>query len=558
MHAAATRLPSEFASKQAVAGRRYGMSSHLMRPPTRSNPKPDFAGPRGGALLVRIGRALPTLLIVVALAGLAYWGHVTDWKMPRLSVLRGETPAKEPDWCPEHGVPESLCVECKPELLPRHKVAYCKVHGVAECPLDHPEIAQVKGQPQLPAYDVLAALHFLQRPENNSRCNSHERRIQFSTAAAADKAGIEIDLVQERPMAEYVEAHGDVAYDQTRVARLSARVPGTVWRVDKKVGDPVRAGEILALVDAAEVGRAKAEFLQAVAQQRLRTKNLETLRATAASGALPERTLREAETTLSESRIRVRGAQQGLVNLGLPVIGDWVALADDRLAAYVQFLGLPAAVAEQFDPTRTTANLLPLAAPLDGVVVAREAVAGEVVDPTRTLFVVADPSRMWLTLHVRLEDAQHLALGQPVHFRPDGSSAEVAGRVSWVSTAADEKTRTVKVRAELANPEGRLRANTFGQGRVVLRAEPRAIVVPREAVHSDGDVVAACQIVFVRDRHYLEEAAPKVYHVRKVRTGARDERYVEVLAGLLPGEVVATRGSAVLRAELLKGNLGEG
>ena len=170
------------------------------------------------------------------------------------------------------------------------------------------------------------------------------------------------------------------------------------------------------------------------------------------------------------------------------------------------------------------------------------------------LLVVADVRRMWLMLGVRQEDAGKLVAGQPVHFRTDGGAAEVSGAVTWISTAVDEKTRTVQVRADLANPEGRLRANSFGKGRVVLREDRDAIVVPSEAVHWEGD----CFVVFVRDRDFLKEGAPKVFHVRKVRVGVRDARNTEVIAGVLPGEVVATRGSGTLRAELLKNNLGEG
>ena len=159
-----------------------------------------------------------------------------------------------------------------------------------------------------------------------------------------------------------------------------------------------------------------------------------------------------------------------------------------------------------------------------------------------------------LTLNVRQEDARHLKLGQPVRFRPSGEGTEAAGTVSWISTAVDEKTRTVKVRADLANPEGRLRASTFGAGRVILREEQSAVVVPNEAVHWEGD----CFVVFVRDKDFLAEGAPKVFHVRKVRIGARDAQNTEIIAGVLPGELVATRGSGTLRAELLKNNLGEG
>ena len=74
-------------------------------------------------------------------------------------------------------------------------------------------------------------------------------------------------------------ANGEVVYDETRTAHLASRVAGTVWRVEKQVGDRVRKGDVLALIDAAEVGQAKAEFLQAIAQLRLKQTNVERLEA---------------------------------------------------------------------------------------------------------------------------------------------------------------------------------------------------------------------------------------------------------------------------------------
>jgi cobalt-zinc-cadmium efflux system membrane fusion protein len=64
--------------------------------------------------------------------------------------------------------------------------------------------------------------------------------------------------------------------------------------------------------------------------------------------------------------------------------------------------------------------------------------------------------------------------------------------------------------------------------------------------------------VFVRDKDFLRGGIPKVFHVRTVRLGAKDDKQTEIVAGILPGEMVATTGSSLLRAELLKGNLGEG
>jgi cobalt-zinc-cadmium efflux system membrane fusion protein len=162
---------------------------------------------------------------------------------------------------------------------------------------------------------------------------------------------------------------------------------------------------------------------------------------------------------------------------------------------------------------------------------------------------------MWLMLDVRQEDASHISLGQTVLFQAsDIKSEPIKGAIDWISTSTDDKTRTVKVRIDLPNPDRKLRANTFGTGRIVLRDEPNATVIPTEAVHTDGD----CSIVFVRDKNFFKEGSPKFFHIREVRLGVKDGDKTEVIAGLLPGEVVAAKNSMVLEAQLLKSNLGEG
>jgi cobalt-zinc-cadmium efflux system membrane fusion protein len=183
-------------------------------------------------------------------------------------------------------------------------------------------------------------------------------------------------------------------------------------------------------------------------------------------------------------------------------------------------------------------------------------VSGEVVDAKSVLFDVADTSRLWLNIDVRQEDAGYVSLGQTVLFHPSGTAnqAESEGKVSWISTAADDATRTVRVRVDLQNGDGKLRANTFGTGRIVLRNEPKSIVVPSEAIHWDGK----CNVVFVRDKNFFKADAPKVFYVRSVRLGVKDGDNTEIIAGVLPGEVIASKNSVVLEAQLLKSNMGAG
>lgn len=201
-----------------------------------------------------------------------------------------------------------------------------------------------------------------------------------------------------------------------------------------------------------------------------------------------------------------------------------------------------------------TANFLPIRAPYRGVIVSSEIVAGEVVDSTKSLYTVADPMRMWLMLNVRQEDAKYIQVGLLVKFKSDDGAAEVRGQISWISPAVDEQTRTLRMRVAIANPDGALRDKTFGTGRIILREEPNAIVVPREAVQSTPDA----HFVFVRDKNYFDDSAPKLFHVRQVRIGAKDDQFMELLAGVLPGEVIATKGSPVLLAQLLRSSLGAG
>ena len=359
-------------------------------------------------------------------------------------------------------------MECHPDLLPRGKdYGWCKEHGVPNCPLCHPEVAQLKQTPVVADADrqrAARALASAPRPENNAVCKNYRRRIQFASLEAVKKAGVDVGLVDRQPISESVSANGQITYDQTRFASLSSRLPGTVWHVEKNVGDRVRAGEVLALVDAAEVGRAKTELIQALAQEELQRKVVNRLESRHRGRGRAGK-IQEAQAEFVQARARLLSAQQALGNLGLPVnVEQLRGLPEEKLAERLRLLGLPESVAEHLSPDETTANLLPLKAPMDGIIVARQVVAGEVVDASRVLFQLADTSRMWLTLNVSVEDAGKLALGQPVRFRPDGSRDEVSGKLVWISTTADQQTRMVTVRAELPNPKGQLRNETFGAG----------------------------------------------------------------------------------------------
>lgn len=572
--------------------------------PTAPRPEPDDSS-GGGGFASMILRNLPTLLVLIGLAGLAWWGHHTGWKLPKFSqVAHAGAAGEKEDWCTEHNVPDSTCLACHPELAGADPADWCKEHGVAEskCSICHPEIlttgvagdwckehgvpesgctachaeiavkggvsASDTGATVLPPTgatsqrstgpidgtvlnhekpDLSRAVPLATRPGKDPKtCQTHARRVQFASPDSVKKAGIQLAVVTERPMTATLAVNAETDYDRTRVAQIASPVGGRLWRVEKEVGQPVKKGEVLALVDSAVVGQAKANLLEAMAALDLRQKTVRRVRTSAEAGTRTDAELQETEAAVKEAAIKMFNAQQALLNLGLPVRREEL----ERLPQQqnIQFLGLSPELVSSIAKETTTANLLPLVAPFDGTVVERNAVAGEVIEPSKPLLVIADTSRVWVMMDLPLAEASRVSVGQEVVFRSDAvRDQSVSGKVSWISTAVDEQTRTLRIRAEVDNAGGRLPARTWGRAQIVMRQTPNAIAIPNEAVQWEG----CCYVAFVR-------LSDTVFQTRKLRIGAKSNGYTEVVIGVLPGEAVVTTGSNVLKSEILKANLGAG
>jgi cobalt-zinc-cadmium efflux system membrane fusion protein len=189
-----------------------------------------------------------------------------------------------------------------------------------------------------------------------------------------------------------------------------------------------------------------------------------------------------------------------------------------------------------------------LRSPAGGRIVDHQIVSGEWVDATDVLLVVADTSNMWLLGDAYERDLLRLRRGLEVLFTVDGlAGVSFEGTLSWVSSQVDDRTRTVRVRADLPNPDGLLRARMFGHARIVLHDDDEVVSVPSEAIQTDG----CCQLVFVQQ-------SDAVYQPRKVLLGSSAGGFVEVLSGLDEGESVVTVGSFLMKTEILKSNIGAG
>lgn len=543
-------------------------------PPGQEDPAPVTEARPEGSLASRALGALPTTLVLLALGALGLYGHHTGWTIPARGpasaapaedwceahnvpqsrclacnpALAGANPN---DWCKEHGVPESKCTVCHPEILTGQAAAdWCREHGVPEsqCVSCHPELA-VRGDAPPPSNGrQVTWKDEALRLVNARNCQIHLAYVQFASPEAFEKADVALEQVHERPMSALVEALAEVSYDQTRVTRVATRVPGILAWVGAEVGQEVKPGQVLALLDAQDVGRAKASLLTALTELDLQIRRHARIQAAASTGLRTAAETNEAVATLRKARVELFNAQQAIQNLGLPCdLEDLKSLDEAELAERVRFLGLPKHLLERLPASAKSANLIPLRAALGGVVVERAVVVGEVLKGAESAFVVADTSKMWIEAAVPQDEARLLTIGQTLSFRPETGRSVTRGRVSWLSTQVDDRTRTVLARAVVENPARDLRANVFGRARITVRESPKAIAVPSEAVHWEG----CCHVVFVR-------VSDQIFQPRKVVVGVRQRDHTEIRVGLAEGEVVATSGSHVLKSDVLKSRLGAG
>jgi len=171
---------------------------------------------------------------------------------------------------------------------------------------------------------------------------------------------------------------------------------------------------------------------------------------------------------------------------------------------------------------------------------------GELSDPSKSLYTVADLSSVWVMVDINEKDLAKVHKGQEARVTvgafPD---LKLRGRITYIADLLDVATRTVKARIEVANPGRKLKPEMFATVELALSvAAPPVVAVPEDALQDlDGK-----KVVFVAE-HESEFAA------RPVRTGRTAGGMVEIVSGLNEGDRYAVKGAFILKSEVKKGEL---
>jgi RND family efflux transporter MFP subunit len=327
-------------------------------------------------------------------------------------------------------------------------------------------------------------------------------RVELTPRGAAT-AGLEFAVVARRAWAEPLRFPAEVGYNLKTMAAPAARAAGRVEKILAFPGDRVTAGRTLMLIYSPDFLALQAELLQAARQ---------------AAGNQADAGRKETwDSILNAARNRLR------------------------------LLDISEAEVEAIEKKGRAEELLPVKAPVSGTVIGSLVSAGDHVEAGAPLLKLADLSTVWLEVKVFEKDLARVHEGVRVEVRAAAFPEEAfSGRLVLLSAELDRATRTAAGRVEVGNRDGRLRPGMFCEAFITPAASAEALFVPAAAVHPlDGRTV-----VFV-------PVSETVFEARDVERGRTVDGLVEVTGGLAEGERVATRGSFLLKSELLKSALGE-
>ncbi|MEK7405316.1 MAG: efflux RND transporter periplasmic adaptor subunit [Acidobacteriota bacterium] len=357
--------------------------------------------------------------------------------------------------------------------------------------------------------------------------------------AAQKEAGVETETVQVRSIPELLRASGRITEDGEKTWRVGAVTEGRIVKVFASPGDTVRQGQILARMHSHAIHESRAEYRKALG-------DLTRVRAQDSYARGVRDRARRLFGLKAASLEQVEHAETELRNAQTAVTTAEVEL--DRTRRHlVEFLEIPPDEQEYHrdGAPHLDEDLIPIKSPAGGVVLVRNVTAGTVVGTSADLFVISDLATLWMIAAVSEEHLARLRASMPVRVSVQAYPGRVfPGRIGRLGEELDPTTRTLRVRVELPNPGGRLKPEMYAAAEIELGGSARAVFIPQTAPQE----IEGQTMVFVRKAEDRFEARP-------VRIARAVEGSLEVAAGLAPGEVVVTRGSFLLKSQLLKSSL---
>ncbi len=369
----------------------------------------------------------------------------------------------------------------------------------------------------------LALASACERHEEPSASNAATPPSRTAPGFPADKQSrIETAVVSASPVNPTIALAGKVAYGEDRYSRISSPLQGRVVEVRAKLGDHVKAGDVLMVIDSPDITAAYSDFVKEASDLEFATRAYELAKDLFETKALPLKDLKQAENDMIKARAEFRRAKERLLSLKVPAAELDKPLAEQRIISRFE-----------------------MKSQLAGTVVERTVTPGQSVggDPTQVLFTVADLDKLQVVADVYERDLDLVKVGQVAKVTVEAyPGITFPAAIAAVGDVVDPNTRTIKVRAWVTNIEHKLKPEMFARLHIQVGEETSFLTIPKEAMlEIDGK-----QYVYV-----VEAEGRYVKREVKVATASADQ--LRVLEGLTPGERIVTKGAVLIKGQEVKG-----
>lgn len=345
-------------------------------------------------------------------------------------------------------------------------------------------------------------------PEAASAASDAPPTVLEMDPARLTASGVQVQTVSLGDLASEIVAQGAVEAEPTGKAILTARAAGSIARLTKRLGDPVRAGETLAMVESREAAQIAAD------------------RSVASTKADLARKVLARERRLYEQKVSPRQ--------------DYETAQAELAAAEAE--SRRAATAAGAAAVSRDGRYLAVTSPISGRITAMTASLGAFVQPETALFEIADPRKIQIEAAVTATDAQRVQPGDAAIIEI-ATGQTVAAVVRSVTPGVNEETRSATVVLVLTGDATALQPGQLVRTRITTRrSATTGIVVSQDAVQT----VNGHDAVFVR--------TTKGFRVQRVTLGQRAGGRVAIVEGLSAGQQIAVKNAFLLKAELGKGS----
>jgi cobalt-zinc-cadmium efflux system membrane fusion protein len=341
------------------------------------------------------------------------------------------------------------------------------------------------------------------------------------TAEVQKQNGVVVAPAKKQRMGGVISATGKVEANADRIAHVSPRISGKVVAVKASLGDSVSAGQALATLDSVELGEALGRYHQSRTKLALAQASMDRIKHLVEKKIAARKDILQAETDFKTAQTELHTDEERLSLYG-------VATSDLKGEDHKK-------------------PFLPVRSPIAGIITEKHAIVGELSDPSKSLYTVADLSTVWVLVDIHEKDLAKVHKGQAAIVSVSAfSDQKLKGRITYIADLVDEATRTVKARVAVANPGRKLKPEMFATVELALPADAAAVLsVPEDALQDvDGN-----KVIFVVDDQGVE------FKPRKVEPGRTVGGMVEIVSGLKEGERYAIKGAFILKSELKKGEL---